>query len=143
VGEEGPRKGRRRVRRHGRARDGSRLLTFTPGKKAAITVNDDDILLDYSGDFTRNGGKEVASTTQPFTVTVGSAAENPEPPASSTRTIAVNNDDPSITYSGTWSRSSGRGMGDFQDDVQYAEANGSAFEYSFVGTGIDSCVSVT
>lgn len=116
---------------------GTRLLTFTPGKKSAITLNDDDILLGYEGDFDRNGGKEVASTTQPFAVTVGGAAENPAPPASNTRTLTVNNDDPSITYNGTWSRSSGRGLGDFQDDVEYAEANGSAFEYSFVGTGID------
>ncbi|WP_074100257.1 X2-like carbohydrate binding domain-containing protein [Paenibacillus sp. P3E] len=48
----------------------------------------------------------------------------------------INNDDPGITYNGTWSRSSGRGMGDYKDDVQYAEKDGDSFEYTFRGTGI-------
>ncbi|MGN7764503.1 X2-like carbohydrate binding domain-containing protein [Paenibacillus sp. 22594] len=48
----------------------------------------------------------------------------------------INNDDPGITYNGTWSRSSGRGMGDYKDDVQYTEKDGDSFEYTFRGTGI-------
>lgn len=52
------------------------------------------------------------------------------------RYVMVNNDDPGIKYNGTWSRSSGRGMGDYNDDVQYAEQNGDSFEYTFRGTGI-------
>ena len=30
-----------------------------------------------------------------------------------------------------------RGLGDYQDDVQYTEQNGDAFSYSFVGNGVD------
>ncbi|CAM4400042.1 X2-like carbohydrate binding domain-containing protein [Paenibacillus typhae] len=48
----------------------------------------------------------------------------------------INNDDPAIVYNGSWSRSTGRGMGDYKDDVQYAEQNGDSFEYTFSGTGI-------
>lgn len=48
----------------------------------------------------------------------------------------INNDDPAIKYNGSWSRSTGRGMGDYKDDVQYTETNGDSFEYSFRGTGI-------
>ena len=49
----------------------------------------------------------------------------------------MNDDDPEIVYTGSWSRSTGRGLGDYQDDVQYTETNGDAFTYSFVGTGVD------
>ena len=49
----------------------------------------------------------------------------------------MNNDNSQITYSGSWSRSTGRGLGDYLDDVQYTEANGDAFSYTFVGTGVD------
>jgi hypothetical protein len=49
----------------------------------------------------------------------------------------LNNDDPGIVYTGSWSRSTGRGLGDYQDDVQYTETNGDAFSYTFVGNGID------
>ncbi|WP_419884974.1 S-layer homology domain-containing protein [Paenibacillus sp. B-A-8] len=52
------------------------------------------------------------------------------------RYVMVNNDDPSIKYNGNWSRNSGRGMGDYNDDVHYAEQNGDSFEYTFRGTGI-------
>ncbi|WP_082722528.1 X2-like carbohydrate binding domain-containing protein [Paenibacillus jilunlii] len=48
----------------------------------------------------------------------------------------INNDDPAIVYNGSWSRSTGRGMGDYKDDVQYTEKNGDSFEYTFRGTGI-------
>ena len=38
----------------------------------------------------------------------------------------VNNTDPSITYTGAWSISSDRGLGDYLDDVRYTTANGAA-----------------
>ncbi|RED63195.1 X2-like carbohydrate binding domain-containing protein [Cohnella lupini] len=56
---------------------------------------------------------------------------NPGPKAS------INDSDPGITYSGSWGHSTGRGLGDYQDDVHYTEANDAYFEYSFKGTGID------
>ncbi len=52
------------------------------------------------------------------------------------RSFIINNDDPKIFYSGKWGRSTGRGYGDYKDDVQYAEKPGDFFEYTFKGTGI-------
>lgn len=49
----------------------------------------------------------------------------------------VNNTDPSITYTGAWSVSSNRGVGDYLDDVRYTTANGNAVSYTFTGTGVD------
>ncbi|SEC02006.1 X2-like carbohydrate binding domain-containing protein [Paenibacillus sp. GP183] len=53
------------------------------------------------------------------------------------RYVSVNNDDSGILYKGAWNRSSGRGLGDYMDDVQYTETNGDSFEYAFTGTGIE------
>ncbi|MFB9276512.1 X2-like carbohydrate binding domain-containing protein [Cohnella cellulosilytica] len=53
------------------------------------------------------------------------------------RSLAVNNDDPTIVYTGSWGRSTGRGMGDYMDDVHYTDTIGDYFEYNFVGTGIE------
>jgi hypothetical protein len=117
---------------------GARLLTVTPAKRSSLTINDDDLRLTYQGAWQRNGGHEVAPASQPLTVTVtDSSVDASARAASDERVVTLNNDDPAITYSGTWSRSTGRGMGDHADDVHYAEANGSAFEHTFVGTGID------
>ena len=52
------------------------------------------------------------------------------------RTLVLNNDDPSISYQGSWYRSTGRGYGDYKDDVQFAENNGDSFSLNFRGTGI-------
>lgn len=49
----------------------------------------------------------------------------------------VNNTAPGITFTGGWSLSSNRGLGDYQDDVHYTTTNGAAFSYTFTGTGID------
>ncbi|MFJ4253494.1 X2-like carbohydrate binding domain-containing protein [Microbacterium sp. NPDC090003] len=117
---------------------GTRLFTFTPAKSSTLTLNDDDARLTYEGAWTRNGGAEVPARAQALTVSSFDSSQGgtaPEAGPSNVRTI--NNNDPGIVYSGTWSQSGGRGMGDYQDDVHYSEANGSAFEYSFVGTGID------
>ncbi|MDQ0573819.1 alpha-galactosidase [Agromyces albus] len=117
---------------------GTELFTFTPAKNSHIGLNDDDARLDYEGDWTRNGGKEVAARSQALTVSVFDSSQGGEAPETGESNVrSVNNNGPGIVYSGTWSQSGGRGLGDYQDDVQYSEANGSAFEYSFVGTGID------
>jgi hypothetical protein len=75
--------------------------------------------------FSFNGG---AAQTLAITVS-NTGAQN--------STASINDNDPSITYSGSWGYSTGRGLGDYQDDVHYTEANDAYFEYSFTGTGID------
>ncbi|MFB2600287.1 X2-like carbohydrate binding domain-containing protein [Herbiconiux sp. P17] len=118
---------------------GVRLLKVTPAKKATLTVNDDSLRVAYDGDWTRNGNTEVAATSQPLTVSVFDSSTDTAPPAipADGRTVAVNDNDPGIVYTGGWGQSGNRGLGDFGDDVHYVEANGSAFQYTFQGTGID------
>ena len=117
---------------------GTRLFTFTPAKGTTVALNDDDAQLTYEGAWSRNGGEEAVAASQSLTVSVFDSSQGGSAPeAGSSRVIAVNDTDPSIAYSGNWSHSGGRGLGDYQDDVHYAEADGSAFQYSFVGTGID------
>ncbi|GAB2574258.1 X2-like carbohydrate binding domain-containing protein [Kribbella endophytica] len=118
---------------------GARLFKVTPQKKASIRVNDDDLRAQYDGDWQRNGNKEVSAVSEPLTVKVSDtgAATPPQGNNAGVRTVTLNNDDPQINYTGSWSRSSGRGLGDYQDDVQYSEANGDAFTHTFVGTGVD------
>jgi hypothetical protein len=52
--------------------------------------------------------------------------------------ITLNDNDPSIVYTGGWNRSYNRGLGDYMDDVHYAEANDSDyFTFTFTGTGVE------
>lgn len=51
--------------------------------------------------------------------------------------VAINNDDPGISYSSAWQRSTNRGLGDYLNDVQFTERNNEYFEYTFNGTGIE------
>ncbi|MFG1817737.1 X2-like carbohydrate binding domain-containing protein [Kribbella sp. NPDC049174] len=117
---------------------GVRLLKVTPQKNSGIRVNDDDLRVSYDGAWERNGNREVPAVSEPLTVTVtDSASAKAGVTNAGERTIEVNNDDSQIVYTGSWSRSTGRGLGDYLDDVQYTETNGDAFSYSFVGTGVD------
>jgi alpha-galactosidase len=119
---------------------GVRLFKVTPQKDSAIRVNDDDLRVSYEGAWQRNGNNEVPAVSEPLTVTVTDSGATPAPTAAATsgvRTVELNNDDPGIVYTGSWSRSTGRGLGDYQDDVQYTETNGDAFTHSFVGNGVD------
>lgn len=117
---------------------GARLFTFTPKKATTISLNDDDARLDYDGEWSRNGGKEVPAREQTVTVSVFDSAKGGEAPEiGASNILTVNDTDSAITYSGNWGYSSGRGLGDHGDDVHYSEADGSSFEYAFVGTGID------
>jgi alpha-L-fucosidase 2 len=45
--------------------------------------------------------------------------------------------DTALTYDANWFGSSGRGLGDFNDDVHYATSNGATAQYTFTGTGVD------
>ncbi|TCO14324.1 alpha galactosidase A [Kribbella steppae] len=118
---------------------GVRLFKVTPQRNSAIRVNDDDLRVSYEGAWQRNGNREVPAVSEPLTVTVTDSGTPAAGTAatSSVRTVELNNDDPQIVYTGSWSRSTGRGFGDYQDDVQYTETNGDAFTYSFVGNGVD------
>ncbi len=118
---------------------GARLFKVTPQQGSTIKVNDDDLRVSYSGDWKRNGNYEVPATSEPLNVTVSDSAGASAPGAANagTRTLEINNDNAQIVYTGSWSRSTGRGLGDYQDDVQYSEQNGDSFSYSFVGNGVD------
>ena len=117
---------------------GTRLFTFTPAKGATVTLNDDDAGLSYDGAWSRNGGEESVAASQALTVSVFDSSQGGSSPGTgSSNVLAINDDDSAIVYHGTWGASTGRGLGDHEDDVHYSEADGSAFEYSFVGTGID------
>ncbi|MGN7948172.1 X2-like carbohydrate binding domain-containing protein [Microbacterium sp. 22215] len=116
---------------------GVRLLKVTPEKKAVLTVNDDSLRVGYAGEWVRNDGNEVPTTSQPFTVAVSDTpgGGTPTPPATGL-TVTLNDNDSRIGYSGSWGYSNNRGLGDHGDDVHYVETNGAAFEYTFQGTGI-------
>ncbi|GID72752.1 hypothetical protein Ade02nite_13930 [Paractinoplanes deccanensis] len=116
---------------------GVRLLKITPQAGAKVAVNDDALRVGYQGDWARNGGKEVAATAQPLELTVTDTG-TPAPPSTSgpVRTIVHDNTDTGIAYAGTWSQSTGRGLGDYNDNVHYTERNGDSFQYTFTGTGV-------
>ncbi|WP_407319749.1 alpha-L-fucosidase [Isoptericola halotolerans] len=48
----------------------------------------------------------------------------------------LNNTDPSITYTGDWEVSSGRGNGDYLDDLSYTDDADDSFSFTFTGTGV-------
>jgi hypothetical protein len=50
--------------------------------------------------------------------------------------FSVNDDDPSISYHGTWSSGSGP-YGEYRRDTHWTFNNGDSFEYTFYGTGVD------
>lgn len=49
----------------------------------------------------------------------------------------INDSDPSITYSGTWTHSANRNAGDYGNDVHWTATNGDSATITFTGTGID------
>ncbi|MGF9695399.1 X2-like carbohydrate binding domain-containing protein [Paenibacillus sp. MABNR03] len=136
----------------------SRMLKVT-ALSGTSTVNDDDTGMRYNGDWKRNGGKEQLEGAQDLSIVIqdstGTEPTNPgtasdsnaadEPAASSvsgnnatvTDVVYVNDDDSEIQYTGSWNSNSGRGFGDYNDDVHYTEQDGDYLEYTFTGTGIE------
>ncbi|MDQ1544048.1 MAG: alpha-galactosidase [Actinomycetota bacterium] len=116
---------------------GVRLLKVTPRTGDEVSVNDDALRVGYTGDWTRNGGSEVAATSQPLTVNVTDTG-TPTPPSGSgsTLTTKVDDGDSGIVYTGSWSQSTGRGLGDYDDNVHYTQTDGDSFQYTFTGTGV-------
>ena len=49
----------------------------------------------------------------------------------------VNDNASGITYTGSWGYSSGRGLGDYLDDVHYTNTYNDYVSYTFTGTGVD------
>jgi hypothetical protein len=49
----------------------------------------------------------------------------------------VNDDHPSIRYSGSWQASVNRGYHDYLDDVHVSQAPGDAVEFRFDGSGVE------
>jgi hypothetical protein len=49
----------------------------------------------------------------------------------------INDNDPGITYSGSWYVNSGRTFGDYGNDVHATTVNGDSASYTFNGTGIE------
>ena len=73
----------------------------------------------YSGDANYKSSTSPATS---LTVTGGSTE--------------VNDSSSAITYSGTWNYSSGRGFGDYNNDVHYTNTNGASASYTFTGKSI-------
>jgi alpha-galactosidase len=116
---------------------GVRLLKVTPQSGAAVAVNDDALRVGYTGSWTRNGGKEVAATSQPLSLTVTDTGTAAPPSATGpVRTVSHDDTDQGIAYAGSWSQSTGRGLGDYGDGVHYTERDGDSFQYTFQGTGV-------
>lgn len=132
----------------------SRMLKVT-AQNGTSAVNDDDTGVRYTGSWQRNGGKEQSDADQDYSVIIkdssdtGSANTTPQSEQNSaantvapdaatvTSVVYVNNDDSRIVYNGSWNKSTGRGNGDYGDDVHYTEIDGDSFEFTFTGTGID------
>lgn len=58
-------------------------------------------------------------------------------PIAVTPPTIINNTDTNIRYIGNFNHSTGRGVGDYQDDVHETTTYGDAIEYTFYGTGIE------
>lgn len=51
--------------------------------------------------------------------------------------VMINDSDPAIVYSGTWTAGGGRKSGDYENDVHHTGANGDSASYSFTGCAIE------
>jgi len=49
----------------------------------------------------------------------------------------VNDSSSGFTYPSTWGVSSGRGVGDLDDDLHYTTTSGDSFQYAFTGSAVD------
>ncbi len=70
-----------------------------------------------------------------FEVNAGSSGNNSNDltswnPSIGYRSGAVNDDDPAVSYSGTWTDGNARGYGDYQDDEHWTTTNGDSVTYT-------------
>jgi hypothetical protein len=68
-------------------------------------------------------------------VSVVAVAVNGEPRVSDS--LYINNTNAAAAYTGAWTYSGGRGVGDYKDDVHYTQTNGDYCEVTFKGIGVD------
>jgi alpha-galactosidase len=115
---------------------GVRVLKITPKNKSTISINDDANGVTYSGAWNRNGGKELSAASQQLALNVANGGATTPGQSGSTSVVSLNDTDPAIKYQGSWNLSSGRGLGDYQDDVHWSWNVGDAIEHTFTGTGI-------
>ena len=117
---------------------GTRLFTFTPAKGATVTLNDDDARLSYDGAWSRNGGEESVAASQPLTVSVFDSrrADRRLAPARRTCSRSTTMTRRSSTPA-TGATAPAAASATTRTTCTTARPTASAFEYSFVGTGID------
>ncbi|MCM2997161.1 S-layer homology domain-containing protein [Paenibacillus cellulositrophicus] len=85
-----------------------------------------------AGNQTSDSGEANSSSSDKSAADVPASAE-----ATVTHSVYINDNDPGITYSGSWSSQGGRSAGDYKGDVHFTETDGDFFEYAFNGSGID------
>jgi alpha-galactosidase len=116
---------------------GVRVLKITPSTGSSVSVNDDGQGVAYAGDWTRNGGKELAASSQTLALSIAATGSTTAPSTNSpTSIVSLNDTDPAVKYQGSWNLSSGRGLGDYQDDAHWSWNVGDSIETTFTGTGI-------
>jgi Carbohydrate esterase 2 N-terminal len=111
----------------GRARSATQVLIAGEGFNSTTPV--------YIGSTHVSGVTHLSSGFMivpiPASTTAGQISVTPQAPGVN----RINDTDSTITYS-SFSYSSGRGYGDYQDDVHYATTNGSTASLTFTGTGV-------
>ncbi|MEV4350094.1 X2-like carbohydrate binding domain-containing protein, partial [Actinoplanes sp. NPDC049596] len=115
---------------------GTRVFKIAPQRGGTVALNDNDKGVDYTGDWAVSGGKELAASSQPLALTLAPGGGTQPPATGDTSVVTLNDTDPAIKYQGSWNLSSGRGLGDHQDDVHWSWNVGDSIEHTFTGTGI-------
>jgi hypothetical protein len=67
----------------------------------------------------------------------GKSLKNTSSTLGLSKTASGTVNDTALTYDANWFGSTGRGLGDFNDDVHYSYTNGATAQYTFTGTGVD------
>jgi hypothetical protein len=105
------------------------------------TIHDDTIQDNYTDTAAYNNNGTNITFQQSTVVTDGNwptaaqAIINAAGPGTPTSTL-VDDDDLRIGYSGSWSSSGSRGVGDLNDGVHYTQQDGASATITFTGTGI-------
>ncbi|MCA0753764.1 hypothetical protein KP806_01790 [Paenibacillus sp. N4] len=123
------------------AQNGNSLTGITRAG-AALTEGSDFTASDTQIILTKDYLAALPTGTSELTITFDGGAEQKVAlvvrDTSIGGSITLNNDNPGIKYTGVWNRSYNRGLGDYMDDVHFAEKDDQDYlEYTFTGTGIE------